>query len=137
MLILTISGTPMSCPRPRATKHGRIYMPPEYQLHKKSICMEMRRAKILQQWNCDDETPLKLEIHFFFKRPKVKKGKGEQPEPKTTKPDVDNLVKTIMDSLQDAEIIKDDKTIVEIHAKKWHARKNEQPHTNIILEVSK
>jgi Holliday junction resolvase RusA-like endonuclease len=134
MLVLTIPGKPMACPRPRATRRGRVYMPNNYMEHKKAISQDLRRAKILQDWIHDDETPLKLELHFLFKRPKNKKGKGTQPEAKTTKPDIDNLTKTIMDTLQDAGIIKDDKCIIEIHARKWYARKGEQSHTNLILE---
>lgn len=135
MLVLTIQGKPMACPRPRATRRGRVYMPSTYTAHKIAISKDLRVAKVLQNWTHNDGTPLKLEVHFLFKRPQ--KMKGKEPVHKTTKPDIDNLVKTIMDTLQDAEIIKDDKCVVEIHARKWYARKGEQAHTNLILEEIK
>ena len=137
MLALTITGKPMPCPRPRCTRKGRVYMPASYQLHKQSLVMDMRRAKILQNWIPSKETPLKLTIHFLFKRPVRIKNQDVNPIPKPTKPDIDNLTKTIMDALQDAEVIIDDRQIVHIDSKKWYARKGEQAHTNILLEVIK
>ena len=131
MLVLTIQGKPWHV-LDQGQREGDVYI---CQAHTPLIKWQSRKIYGLQRY-CKtgpyDETPCDGSS-FFFKRPQLK---GKEPVHKTSKPDVDNLVKTIMDTLQDAEIIKDDKCIVEIHARKWYARKGEQAHTNLMLDKS-
>lgn len=44
---------------------------------------------------------------------------------KQTKPDIDNLVKAVLDALQDAEVLKDDSLVIGIMASKYFGAKLE------------
>ena len=69
-------------------------------------------------WNC----PIHLTTAFYFLKPKSAKGKY-----KTTKPDTDNLVKTLKDCMRIAGFYKDDALVaVDTIAKCW--RTADKPH---------
>lgn len=69
-------------------------------------------------WNC----PIYLKTAWYFKRPKGKKGRL-----KTTKPDTDNLIKTLKDCMKKAGFFKDDALVaVELTSKFWVDEN--QPH---------
>jgi len=62
-------------------------------------------------WNC----PIHLTTAWYFKRPKSAKGIF-----KTTKPDTDNLIKTLKDCMKTAGFFKDDALVVlDTVAKYW------------------
>ena len=62
-------------------------------------------------WKC----PIYLKTSWYFRRPKNKKGKL-----KTTKPDTDNLIKTLKDCMKQAGFFKDDALIaIELTSKFW------------------
>ena len=62
-------------------------------------------------WTC----PIWLQTAWYFKKPKNAKGKL-----KTTKPDTDNLVKTLKDCMKKAGYFKDDALVaMELTAKFW------------------
>lgn len=118
---------PIGSPRPRFRNTGRFvqtYMPASYTSHKKFIQNQLPKKML--------NTQLKVSLYFYFKPPKSwsKKQKliaiGQY---KRTKPDIDNLIKTVLDAAND-HLWKDDNQIVEIHSFKQYA---EEP--KIILEV--
>lgn len=78
--------------------------------------------------------PVTLSVSFYFTRPKSKtyKKKKNLLEFKTTKPDLDNLIKIIMDSLSGI-IYRDDAQIVMLSAKKFICGENDKPHTEIVI----
>lgn len=63
------------------------------------------------------EGPVRLEVHFYFARPKSLKKSVIQ---KTTKPDVDKLARSVADSLSGI-VFKDDSQIVRLIASKQFA----------------
>lgn len=118
---------PIGSPRPRFRNTGRFvqtYMPTSYTKHKEYIREQMPKVML--------NTQLKVSLYFYFRPPKswsksqklIAIGKY-----KRTKPDIDNLIKTVLDAAN-AHVWKDDNQIVEIHSFKQYA---EEP--KIIMQV--
>ncbi|MDU0476840.1 RusA family crossover junction endodeoxyribonuclease [Staphylococcus chromogenes] len=109
---------PMGSPRPRFRRVGgfvQTYMPTTYSHHKKFIAEQM---PILQS-----ENQLKLTIEFYF--PPLKSWSKKLLATmlgryKRTKPDLDNLLKTVLDAGNE-KLWKDDNQIVEIRTFKKYA----------------
>lgn len=114
---------PMACPRPRVA--GRFaYMPSAY-IQWKNRCKTFLR----QQYKGKTiEKPVFIDITAIYQRPKslMRKKDPEKRILKTTKPDIDNIVKACLDALQDAKILKDDSQVVGIIAHKWYGSKIEE-----------
>jgi Holliday junction resolvase RusA-like endonuclease len=92
-----IQGQPKAQPRTRKGKYGNIYNPDAADGWKKTIqgyFLQKRKDTILG--------PVSLDVDFFFYSEKHKEG------PHTIKPDIDNLMKAVMDSIKDIAIYKDD-----------------------------
>lgn len=76
------------------------------------------RARVKANMSAPIETPVRLGVYMGYKA-KRKKDIGQ---PKTTRPDNDNIVKLIQDCLMSAGIIKDDSIIYDLRVlKKWTA----------------
>ena len=107
----------MACPRPRVS--GRFaYMPSTYLRWRKTA-----KALIRKQCQIRDITePVFIVMSFVFQRPKTMMRKKDPIKRiiRVTKPDIDNLCKSVMDTLQDCKIIKDDSQVVGITAHKWY-----------------
>lgn len=118
---------PIGSPRPRFRNTGRYvqtYMPASYTKHKDFIREQM--PNVLLNGN------LKVTLSFYFKVPKSWSNRKKLlaiGQYKRTKPDIDNLIKTVLDAAND-HLWKDDNQIVEIHSFKQYAEESK-----IILEV--
>lgn len=118
---------PIGSPRPRFRNTGRFvqtYMPTSYTKHKDFIREQMPNTLL--------DGNLKVTLSFYFKVPKSWSNRKKLlaiGQYKRTKPDIDNLIKTVLDAAND-HLWKDDNQIVEIHSFKQYA---EEP--KIILEV--
>ena len=110
---LFIPGVPKAQPRPRMTKTGHVYTPDSAKAWKEAIMAEcMARCKnVITQ-------PVKLTVRFFFPVPKNKKKECNIPHAK--KPDVDNLLKAVMDAMTAAKVWKDDALVYSSSADKWY-----------------
>jgi Holliday junction resolvase RusA-like endonuclease len=77
------------------------------------------------------EGPVSVYVSFVIQRPKALMGKKHLPSriPAIKRPDLDNLVKGLLDALQGFWI--DDSQIVELHLIKAYAAKEEDPHIYI------
>lgn len=67
--------------------------------------------------------PVSLEIRFDMPRPKHLRGTNEKPH--TVKPDIDNMVKAVMDALTSALWWIDDDQVWELKTLKQYAAKGE------------
>src|SRR5690554_4661760 len=111
----TIEGKAIPKQRPRKGKHGKFYTP------KKTKDFEQK-----VQWSylsCRHRTffayePLKVTIEINLKKPKY--SKKDYP---TTRSDLDNQIKSILDGLNGLAY-SDDKQIVEVKASKKYAERN-------------
>ena len=118
---------PIGSPRPRFRNTGRFvqtYMPTSYTKYKDFIREQMPNALL------DGE--LKVTLSFYFKPPKSWSNRKKLlaiGQYKRTKPDIDNLIKTVLDAAN-KKVWQDDNQIVEISSLKQYA---EVP--KIIMEV--
>nr|WP_301420406.1 RusA family crossover junction endodeoxyribonuclease [Mammaliicoccus lentus] len=103
----------MASPRPRFRNAGKFvqtYMPTNYTKHKEYLRSQMTALGI--------EGPIKVSIEFYFPMLKSwskKKKTASVLTYKVTKPDIDNLLKTVMDAANN-HVWKDDNQIVEVHS---------------------
>lgn len=79
--------------------------------------------------------PIRITLDFIFPRTKsmIWKSKPMIRVPKDTKPDIDNLCKSVFDALNGILFV-DDSQIWECHASKYIASGNEQPRVIITIE---
>ena len=133
-----INICPKPTPRPRVKniiKNGKrinlTYYPGEYQSYKDLLCIKMKQLSI------EPKDYTILWVSFGIPYPKtVKGGKKERIEGKKhlQKPDLDNFLKGLKDSLtQSGILLTDDSTICEIHASKvWT---NTEGYIKFLLEI--
>ena len=117
MASVWIKIRPKAAPRPRFSRNG-TYNPAEYTNYKKAIAL-IAKTKFEKK-----DTPITMKIEFFFKVPKSwSKAKKENIPHHTSKPDVDNLVKSVKDALNGVAY-KDDSQVVSIFARKQYAQED-------------
>lgn len=129
-----IEGRPMPCPRPRATRQGRVYLPTEYTKRKKEIAIKIQEA---MGERVRFKGPLSVSIFFLHPRIKslqTKKAPSER-QFKSTRPDLDNLAKTILDACTEAELWFDDSQVAQLVIVDMYAAKGEEAHTEVTLEA--
>jgi Holliday junction resolvase RusA-like endonuclease len=125
--VLTISGQPVACPRPRVTKTGHAFMPAKYKAYKAQAVSELQA-----QWELEPiKKGCRVVVFYIFQRPKSTPKKQTKRKHKKTKPDIDNLQKSTFDALVQAGVLHDDNVIYEIRATKFIAGINDDPHTQI------
>ena len=119
---------PMASPRPRFRNAGKFvqtYMPTNYTKHKEYLRNQMTALGI--------EGPIKVSIEFYFPMLKSwskKKQAASVLTYKVTKPDIDNLLKTLMDAANN-HVWKDDNQIVEVHSFKKY-----EETSRIIMKIT-
>jgi Holliday junction resolvase RusA-like endonuclease len=106
-----IEGYP--CQRPRLGKFGNTYNTPKYYKHKKTLAWLLKSLGIPQK---DYEYVC---IKFYFAYPKsTPKKKRIDLEPMRGRYDIDNLVKSFLDALQDSGVISNDRCVCGVYAEK-------------------
>ena len=105
---LDIEGYP--CQRPRIGKHG-AYNPPKYSKHKKDLTFLIKMLKIQPA----DYKAVKLTFYFPYPTSEPKKNRIDL-APMNRKYDIDNLVKSFFDALQESGVITDDRRICGLYA---------------------
>lgn len=110
-MTITIPGKPYPLRRPRRAKNGGMFDPVENREAKKLIGM-IARQQVKQPY----AGPVEVHCLFKFARPKSH-SKTNPPPYHQTKPDVDNLVKTVLDAMSWI-VWEDDKQVVSLSAAK-------------------
>lgn len=120
-MIYTITGEPIAKGRPRFTKAGHTYTPKKTRDAEKKIVALLKTQKPIKH---EKNKPIEVEIRFFYPHRKsftkkdkmlIKKGMKYR----TQKPDVDNLVKLVLDSANGI-LWHDDSQIVKLTASKHY-----------------
>jgi len=79
--------------------------------------------------------PIVIRAEFYHRLPKAKERKrrpiGEQPKP--TKPDLDNLLKSLLDGMEGV-CFDHDSAVVRINAGKWWAAQGDEPRIDVEIE---
>lgn len=106
-----VPGEPVPQPRPRfAMVRGKVhvYNPPRAKAWKRLVGLMLKTDG---RWNKKPITgPVSISVSFVFS--------GKPYEPHTKRPDIDNLLKSLMDALTDAGLWHDDKLVVKVSADK-------------------
>jgi Holliday junction resolvase RusA-like endonuclease len=110
---LTIPGEPVAKERPRRGAHGNFYTPRSTQAYEEIVGMY---ALQLPRY----EGPVSLNLIFFC-----------SPRPWQKMPDLDNLIKSILDGLQKGRAIVDDVQVAELNA----CRMIETKHPRVELRI--
>ena len=120
-ITLVVLGDPKGQPRPKAVSfrgHARVYDPGTSKDFKSAVVDAVREAGMLGLML---DTPLRVDIECFFRRPKGHYGSGKNsktlkpaaPKWNTSKPDRDNIEKAIFDALTNAGFWRDDSIVVD------------------------
>lgn len=123
--VIRIPGTPVAKARPRVTKAGKAYTP------KKTRDWEKMAAQaIALTWGATPpvDRPVNVTLTAVYPRPK-RRPPNVDPETwksggrvwRPSRPDLDNIIKAVLDAAQLAGVIKDDSLVVEIAARKVYA----------------
>jgi Holliday junction resolvase RusA-like endonuclease len=129
-----IPGAPIGKGRPRATKmgnHVRLYTPKRTADWERSSALIMRNAWM----SAPSDALCKAEIVAVFPRPKrlLRKKDPEHRLWHGSKPDIDNVCKSVLDSLVMGGVIRDDTQVVFLNARSVYASKSEGPCVEVRL----
>lgn len=128
----TIDGEPVGKARPRMnTRTGRAYTPDKTRIYEEYTKM-LYRSKVKHYF----EGYVRLTIKAFYgiarsDSKKIKEQKVNNTLRPSKKPDIDNVIKLIADSLNEIAY-KDDTQIVEIEAMKYYS---DNPRVEVTIEA--
>lgn len=133
-ILLVIPGNPIAKPRAKGFFNKKTNILHHYYSSNSGIkeFEQHIRDKAFEAIKTPSELPIILKAVFIFPRPKqmIYKKKQMPREPKTTKPDYDNLLKSISDALNGIAF-RDDGQVYKGTWEKYIASGNEQPRTEI------
>lgn len=112
-IVIELLGKPMTKLRPRFARCGKGVRTYDSQSEEKTTIKWILKSKM--KGKSPLEGALSVDMEFFFKKPKSSKRKYH-----TVKPDVDNIVKAILDN-GNGIIWKDDNQIIMISAYKTYS----------------
>ena len=136
LIVIMLPGEVVPAPRPRFDSvRKRTYMPKKYRDWQNSVFYHARAEA--------PEKPVisifEIKILFLFRRPKSKTTKTNRDfrSPRTGRGDLDNSIKSILDLLQQAKVISDDRLCYKIEAEQWYCTAEEDPRVDIFLSPTK
>lgn len=124
-----IPGFPEAQARPRIGRSGKVYSPKSSWRKLVSLACSEVRARLVERdkdaWLLYAEPPVSLAMHFFLERPKSHfrvdgTTRSNAPMAHTSRPDIDNLIKSTMDGIVDSGMIGNDATVLELIASKMY-----------------
>jgi Holliday junction resolvase RusA-like endonuclease len=119
MLDIFLEITPTAKERPRLGKHGNVYTPPKTKSAEEEISYLLKVA-LLRTGNKITNKPVFVKLIFQYPYPRGKTQKDKLY--KTTRPDLDNLIKLVMDSMNEL-IFYDDNQVVRLESEKIYSDK--------------
>lgn len=135
---LTINGDPVGKGRPRVTNRGSFahaYTPSKTKNYEKTI-----QNEFLSKYNYNDilHGPIKAEVNAYFPIPISTSKRKKQDminnlDKHTKKPDIDNVIKSIFDALNNLAF-EDDSNIISLTANKYYS---ECPRVEVTLKEVK
>ena len=128
---LFVKGIPKPQPRPRLANNGKVFNPHSADIWKneiKAAFLACRRETIT--------TPVLLKVVFYLPLPKNKQSLSVRNESieHSIKPDLDNLLKALMDAMTNVCIWEDDALVYKIESEKWYASTS-RTGARIIIEA--
>jgi len=119
-IYFTVVGDPHGKDRPRFGRHGGAYTPTKTKNYEKEVRKQYNK---IYSHRTPMTEPLEMTVIAWFKRPKSHYGTGKNvftlkstaPAACTKTPDLDNIIKIVMDALNEVAYI-DDSQIVKLTA---------------------
>lgn len=129
---LAVFGAPVGQPRPRAyvrpSGKAGTFDDGKARPWKAAIVGEAMRARLPREL----AGPIRLDVSFEMPRPK-RLGKRYRVR-HVNVPDLDNLLKAVMDALGEYGLWKDDRQVAEVRATKWYHDAGAQPHAVVVID---
>ena len=126
-----LQGPPVAMGRPRFTKTGKAYTAQTSRTYKDEQVKQLVAAKG-EDWAPLDGV-LRIQISFIHPRTKnLSRVKGELSQGRIwrpKKPDIDNLIKMVLDIITKSEIWIDDNRVCSITSEDYYAGEMEEAHT--------
>lgn len=126
-----LQGPPVAMGRPRFTRTGRAYTAQTSRTYKDEQVKQLLAAKG-EDWDPLDGV-LRIQISFIHPRTKnLSRVKGELTQGRIwrpKKPDIDNLIKMVLDIITQSEIWVDDNRVVCLSCEDYYAGEMEEAHT--------
>jgi len=140
-ITLLIPGQPVGKNRPRFTRVGKGVRTYSDQGDKEQLWVMVVRQQLKELAVRHFSGAVAMKIVFWMKRPANHFGSGKNagvlkasaPAAPVTKPDIDNLLKFLADSLNHCSIWIDDSYIADIDMKKRYALPGTEPRTELVL----
>lgn len=129
-LEFTCPGKPVAAARPRVGANRRAYLPKKTTDAKKRVSIW---AGLANQDNQEIDQPVALVIRFYFAPPKSLRNRRLSGKYRPKKPDIDNLVKTVLDGITMAKVWKDDNLVVDLHCQKMYSEDEHDERTEVEL----
>lgn len=127
--IFKVPGQPFAWQRAGLSRDGRHYTKAE------TAAFERKVALYATQVGCEPiEGPVRLAVEAFFQMPEMDRRvrTPAKARPKSTKPDIDNLLKGVLDALNGIAYV-DDAQVAEITGRKWFAAQDVEPYTLVLV----
>ena len=117
--------------RPRVTRAGITYTAAKTKRWENSVAIIARSA----YGGVPLDGPLHLALDFVLPRPQRLRRKKDDPGliPADRKPDLDNLIKSVMDGISRAGLWVDDARVVSLSAAKYYAEKDGLPRVSVSI----
>jgi Holliday junction resolvase RusA-like endonuclease len=138
-VLIVVKGDPVPSQRPRMTRRGKVYPVAKCVEYQKTVTLA---AQEQGGGVCFPEgQPLKMGLVFRMPRPKAHYGTGKNsgvlkataPTAHTSKPDVDNLIKGVIDGLAGV-VFHDDRQIARLTVEKRYVDP-EHPDTGVAVLI--
>jgi len=124
---------PQPTPRPSVNTYtGVAYYPGSYNAYKKALYYLLKNAMKITCMEKSNYSEVGAEFYFTYPKSTAKKNLIDN-APHTKKPDIDNLLKGLMDAMEDAGIFTNDSRAHSIIARKMYTTKSQG---YIILSLS-
>lgn len=119
--MIFIPGKPRGKGRPRFTRGGGVYTDPQTKAYEQKIASEYHRSG----GALFEDVPVKVFIEVRYGIPKSESRKMQMAMQRdkvlpTKKPDIDNVVKIVMDALNGVAYT-DDKQVIDLYARKVYS----------------
>lgn len=132
-----VYGMPVPQPRPRISMRGgfaRAYTPADHPVveYRRAIERAAMGVRPRKEWKRILGDRVRLEVWCVFQRPKSHlkaNGSTRKDAPRWPRPDVDNVLKSVMDAMTSAGVWDDDVAVVSARVRKRYVGARIAPHT--------
>lgn len=131
MFLITVEGIPATQGSKTLYRGRMVEASKKLPAWRSAILLECKREFLRADGFVAFDQPVRVEVTFFLPRPAKSKW-GLVP---AGKPDVDKLLRGVLDPLVIAGVLKDDSLVVEVVGRKLWTGNGNQPHPGAIIRI--